>query len=167
MKERLLASFQDRVLLDDLLTDVLKKQRESFGKNCPKACPADDSDDDAEAPPDPDEDVAVRAEVAQEMDAKATFATSDAWRRPSDYVAFMARRFEDEWTNPRTGRKESRPLKRDQVFFVTKFAEACNAVWEDDRKVQENELDVSKIRCFNILLMGQGIEHFCVFFLFC
>ena len=90
------------------------------------------------------------------MDAAARFAPSDSWRRPSDYVAYMVQRFEDEWTNPRSGKKESRPLKRDQVYFVAQFAQSCNTVWDEDRKVEEGELDVKNITCFNILLMGQG-----------
>jgi hypothetical protein len=47
-------------------------------------------------------------------------------------------------------------LKRDQVYFVAQFVQSCNTVWDEDRKVEEGELDVKKITCFNILLMGQG-----------
>ena len=68
----------------------------------------------------------------------------------------MAKRFEEEWTNPHSGKKEPRPLKRDQVLFIAQFAHVCNTVWEEDRRVEEGELDINKITCFNILLMGQG-----------
>ena len=71
-------------------------------------------------------------------------------------MAILAKRFEEEWTNPRTGAKERRPLKRDQVLFVAQFAQACNTIWEEDCKVENGELDIDKITCFNILLMGQG-----------
>jgi hypothetical protein len=90
------------------------------------------------------------------MEAKARFAPSDSWRRPSDYVAHLAKTFETEWLNPRSGKKEPRPLKRDQVLFIAQFAHACNVVWDEDRKVEEGDLDIAKISCFNILLMGQG-----------
>ena len=68
----------------------------------------------------------------------------------------MAKRFEDEWTNPRSGKEEPRPLKRDQVLFSAQFAHACNTVWDEDRRVEEGDLAFDKITCFNILLMGQG-----------
>ena len=42
------------------------------------------------------------------------------------------------------------------MLFVAQFATVCNTVWEEDRKVEEGELDVTKITCFNILLMGQS-----------
>ena len=105
-----------------------------------------------DVPPDPDEVLPKQ----DESDATARFAPSDSWRRPSDYVAHMVKRFEDAWTNPRSGKKESRPLKRDQVYFVAHFAHCCNTVWDEDRKVEEGELNVKNLTCFNILLMGQG-----------
>ena len=105
-------------------------------------------------PPDADGDNNTRPTVREECHAQAKFAPSDSWRRPSDYVAFLARCFEDEWTNPHTGKKEPRPLKRDQVLFAAQFAQACNKVWEEDRRVEENRLDVNKSTPFNILLMG-------------
>ena len=154
LNDRLLAPLQGLAHLDDLLADVIGLQRTSFGKASSKACPADDQGDDIDAPPDSDEDNADRPTVTEEDDPKARFAPSDSWRRPSDYVALMAKRFEDDWTSPRTKKKEPRPLKRDQVFFVAQFAQACNTVWEESRRVEKNELDASKITCFNILLMG-------------
>ena len=116
LSERLLAPFQGLAHLDDLLADVIEKQRSSFGST---DCPATEEEDDLDAPPDPDEP--ARALPVQE-DATARFAPSDSWRYPSDYVAHMAKRFEEEWTNPRSGKKELRPLKRDQVLFVAQFA---------------------------------------------
>ena len=107
-------------------------------------------------PPGTDGDNTTRPTVKEECHAQAKFAPSDSWRRPSDYVAFLARCFEDEWTNPHTGKKEPRALKRDQVLFAAQFAQACNKVWEEDRRVEENDLDADKITLFNILLMGQG-----------
>jgi hypothetical protein len=68
----------------------------------------------------------------------------------------MAKRFEDEWTNPKSGQREHRPLKRDQVLFIAQFAHACNTVWDEALKVEEGALEVKNITCFNILLMGQG-----------
>ena len=39
-------------------------------------------------------------EFARAPDAPAFFAPTDRWRRPSDYVAFMAKRFEVGLTSP-------------------------------------------------------------------
>ena len=47
-------------------------------------------------------------------------------------------------------------MKRDQVWLVAYFAHVCNTVWDEDRRVEEDELEVNKITCFDILLMGQG-----------
>lgn len=156
--DRLLSPFQSLANLDHLLEHVIDAQRKTFASTgSPNACPADDDDEiDPDAPPDPDADRDVGRTNAEDGTAQAKFAPSDAWRQPSDYIAYMAKRFEDEWTNPRSGKKEPRPLKRDQVFFVAQFAEACNTIWQQERSVEDNELDISKITCFNILLMGQG-----------
>ena len=152
LSDRLLAPFQGLAHLDDLLADVIACQRSYFGARSSKECPADDQENDIDAPPDPDEPAAKQ----DEPDAKARFATSESWRRPSDYVAYMAKRFEEDWTNPRSGKKEPRSLKRDQVLFVAQFAHICNTVWDEDRRVEEGELEINKITCFDILLMGQG-----------
>ena len=152
LSERLLAPFQGLAHLDDLLGDVVARQRSSFGADGSKASLVNEMEDDADAPPDPKEPVAKQ----DERDAKARFAPSDSWRRPSDYVAYMAKRFEEEWVNPSSGKKEARQLKRDQVLFVAYFAHVCNTVWDEDRRVEEGELEVNKITCFDILLMGQG-----------
>ena len=34
--------------------------------------------------------------------------------------------------------------------------DSCNTVLEEDRKVENGDMDVKEITCFNILLMGQG-----------
>ena len=156
LNDRLLAPFQGLAHLDDLLANVIGKQRKTFGKASLETCPEDDQEDDIDVPPDADGDDTTRPTVREECHAQAKFAPSDSWRRPSDYVAFLARCFEDEWTNPHTGKKEPRPLKRGQVLFTAQFAQACNKVWEEDRRVEENELDVGKITLYNILLIGQG-----------
>ena len=150
LRDRILAPYEGLAHLDDLLADVIEKQRSSFGS---RACPATEQEADLDAPPDPDQPV-PRPPV--EDDAAARFAPSDSWRRPSDYVASMAKRFEEEWINPRTGTKEQRLLKRDQALFVAQFAQVCNTVWDEDCKVDDGEMDVEKITCFNLLLMGQG-----------
>ena len=64
--------------------------------------------------------------------------------------------FEEEWINPRSVKKELRSPKRDQALFVAQFAKVCNTVWEERCKVEEGDMDVKDITCFNILLMGQG-----------
>ena len=152
LSDRLLTPFQGLAHLDDLLTDVIARQRTTFGAESSKACPANNPEGDTDVPPEPGELVAK----PDEQDAKARFAPSDCWRRPSDYVAYMAKRFETDWTNPHSGKKESRPLKRDQGLFVAQFAHICNTVWDEDRKVEEGEMNANKITCFDILLMGQG-----------
>ena len=133
LSERLFSPFEGLADLDDVLADVITRQRSSFGAVDSKACPAKDEEDDMDVPPDPDEPVSKEIEA----DATARFAPSDSWRRPSDDVAYMVHRFEDEWTNPRSGKKESRPLKRDQVYFAVQFAQSCNTVWDEERKVEE------------------------------
>lgn len=101
LSDRLFAPFERLADLDDVLADVITRQRSSFGAVDLKACPANDEEDDMDVPPDPDEPVSKE----DEADATARFAPSDSWRRPSDYVAHMVQRFEDEWTNPRSGRR--------------------------------------------------------------
>ena len=71
-------------------------------------------------------------------------------------MAYVAQRFENDWINPHTGRKEARPLKPDQGKFVAFFAYVCNIVWAELRKVEEGEMRIEDITCFDILLMGQG-----------
>ena len=85
-------------------------------------------------------------------DPVAYFAPSDLWRRPSDYVAHLATRFEEGPLNEETGRRVPRQLKRDQALFVAQFAEACNAVWDDE----QNGVPMSRRKRSNLLLLGQG-----------
>ena len=54
LSDRLLAPFQGLAHLNDMLADVIARQRSSFGADTPKACPAD-QEDDTDAPPDPDD----------------------------------------------------------------------------------------------------------------
>ena len=54
--------------------------------------------------------------------------------------------------DPLTGRRVPRPLKRDQTLFLAKFAEACNAVYDDEK----NDVPWERRRTFQMLLMGQG-----------
>ena len=124
LNDQIQAPFQELAHLDDLLTDVIARQRSSFATKSTTSGQADDQNDDIDAPPDPDARMAKDDDLA----SNARFAESTTWRRPSDYVAYMAKRFEDEWTNPRTKRQEPRPLKRDQVLFIAQFAHACNTV---------------------------------------
>ena len=76
----------------------------------------------------------------------------DQWRRPSDYVAHLASRFEDGTCCKKTGKFERRPLKRDQVLFLTQFADASNTVWDDE----QNDKPVQHRKRFSMLLLGQG-----------
>ena len=82
----------------------------------------------------------------------ARFAPNDQWRRPHDYVAHLAAKFEEGIVDATTGSKMPRPLKRDQVLFIAQFAAACDAVWDDEA----NGVAMKDRRTFNILLMGQG-----------
>ena len=82
----------------------------------------------------------------------AYFAPTDAWRRPSDYVAHLARKFEEGKPDPKTGKVVARPLKRDQVYFIAQFAAACNTVWKEER----GDTPMNKRSLFNMLLIGEG-----------
>ena len=82
----------------------------------------------------------------------AYFAPTDAWRRPSDYVAHLARKFEEGKPDPKTGKAVARPLKRDQVYFIAQFAAACNTVWKEER----GDTPMNKRSLFNMLLIGEG-----------
>ena len=59
-------------------------------------------------------------------------------------------KFEEGVVNATTGKRSRRPLKRDQVFFVARFAAACDAVWDDEQSGCLGK------RRFNMLLLGQG-----------
>jgi len=130
VSDRLLVPFQGFAHLDALLADLIARQRFSFGSHSSKACSANDQEDDIDTPPDPDEPVAKH----HKPDAKAQGASPVSRGAPScprgrlpcprgapldsDYVAYMAKCFKEEWANPRSEKKEPRPLKRDQVLFV-------------------------------------------------
>ena len=86
-----MAPFQGLAHLADLLGDVVARQRSSFGADGSKASLVNGMVDDADAPP----DLKVPVSEQHERDAKARFAPSDSWRRPTDYVAYMAKRFEE------------------------------------------------------------------------
>ena len=108
LRSRLQAPFQGLAHLHDLLADVLARQKSSFSAANSKICPQEEEEGDLDVPPDPDEPVPERDEQA----AEARFAPSSSWRRLSDYVAHLAKRFEEKWTNPRTERVaklEARP----------------------------------------------------------
>ena len=86
----------------------------------------------------------------------AHFVPSDQYRRPSDYVAFLARRFEKRVINPKTGKHESKLLKPDQTLFLAQFASACNNIWDEEQQMAEGTLKMYQRSCFNMLLIGQG-----------
>ena len=92
----------------------------------------------------------------EDQDVQAYFLPCDKWRRPSDYVAQLVRRFETEWVHPKTKQIHPRPLKRDQALFVAQFADACNAVWDEEQAILEGSLEIAHRRCFNFLVLGQA-----------
>ena len=139
LKGQIIDPFENLAHLEGLaLVHVIETQRSTFGS---KVCPANEEEDDLDAPPDPDAPAPV---LPLRNDAAARFAPSDSWRLPSDFVKYLAKKFEEEWTNPRTRKKEFRPLKHDQVLFVAQFAQVCDKVWGEDIKVEEGNLDVKK-----------------------
>ena len=88
----------------------------------------------------------------QFLEPEAFFAPGAIWRRPSDYVAYLMRKFEEGPVNPTTGMRLPRTLKRDQTLFLAKYADACNAVWDDE----QNKVPWERRRTYRILLIGQG-----------
>ena len=70
----------------------------------------------------------------EDPEPQAYFAPCTDWRLPSDYVAHLAKKFETGPLDPITKQRKPRKLKRDQTLFLTQFAQACNAVWEDEQK---------------------------------
>ena len=44
--------------------------------------------------------------------------------------------------DPKTGKVEEKPLKRDQALFVATFANACNSVWDAEQSILDGSLDV-------------------------
>ena len=87
-----------------------------------------------------------------QISTNAHFAPAGQWRKPSDYVAHLARKFEQGKVDPHTGKLAPRPLKRDQVLFLAQFAFACNTVWKEER----DDVAMSKRHRFSLLLIGEG-----------
>ena len=77
---------------------------------------------------------------------------------PSDYIRHLMRRFQEARTDEVTGNVTSRRLKWDQVFFLAKFAEACDAVWTEERRMEQNDENFtrSQCKCYQFLVMGEG-----------
>ena len=132
---------------------LLEAQRLTFARGGKREADAPKDDD---VPPQDDARCASSTSAAAAATPHARFAPSDEFRLPSDFVRHLARKFESGQVNPKTGKIERRPLKRDQALFVTRFAAACNAVWEDEQKINDGLLDAKKRRTYNFLLMGQG-----------
>ena len=131
------------------LREVVDIQRRSLGRKDVNDGDAHRSED---VPPDP-EDAAPHGRSPSSVPTPiAKFAPCDQWRRPSDYVAHLASRFEDGTRCKKTGKFERRPLKRDQVLFLTQFADALNTVWDDE----QNDKPVQHRKRFSMLLLGQG-----------
>ena len=119
-------------------------QRKAFQLTGSTSNQADPSDDDA--PP----DSGVADQVKPE--AKAYFEPDGRWQRPSDYVAHLASEFEAGNTTLPGKKNKKKKLSRDQVLFLTGFADACNKVWQQecDNTPLEDRLQ------YRFLLMGQG-----------
>ena len=153
MRTSLLAPLRGlRTIGSDTLRAVLEAQRLRFSKGGAKE---QQPPEDGDAPPQ-DEVGEGFAAAASKPPPEARFDPAGEFRRPSDFVRHLARKFEEGELNPKTGKAEPRPLKRDQALFIARFAAACNAVWDDDQKIKNGTLNVTKRRTFNFLLMGQG-----------
>ena len=68
--------------------------------------------------------------------------TPAEFKRPSDLVKHLAKKFEAGTPHPKTGKIEQRPLKRDQAYFIARFAAAANAAFDDEQLIKEGSLDV-------------------------
>ena len=141
-----------------VLKELVSAQRKSWKSKNDDAepsdqdCPAPPAPEDSGRPSDPHADYSSQKPPRRGPEAKAYFAPNDAIRRPSDYVALLAKKFEEGCVDPTTGNRVPRRLKRDQTLFLAKFAQACNAVWEDDKDEKPQE----RRQTFQMLLMGQG-----------
>ena len=111
LRDRLVAPYEALAHLEDILLDVIKKQRSTFGS---KDCPATEEGPDLDAPPDPDEPI---PRPPSEDDAAARFAPSNSWRRPSDYVAFMAKILRRGMDKP-SQREEGTPFSKARPGFI-------------------------------------------------
>ena len=134
----------------ETLRAFVELQRKAFGRVGARDKEGDESDTCAAPPARP------FVEDATAGEAHGRFIPGGQWQRPSDYVRFLAQRFERGPSDPVTGAAAPRQLKRDQALFVARFAQACNDVWEDERRLREGTLAVKDRRCFQFLLMGQG-----------
>ena len=111
----------------------------------------DEAEDDEVPPPE------VAAPTAPNTEATAHFAPSDRWRRPSDYIKHMMGLFEQgltapKGTTPKGGKPKKKTLSRDQVCFLSLFANACNSAWEEER----DDVPVERRKTRHLLLIGQG-----------
>ena len=138
-----------RLELTGELREVAEAFRKHFKQKDGKAIPEEDSELDV---PEPD---AIVDAARPSTDLPAFFAPDDRWRRPSDFVCFMARQFEAGLTGkkrPPGADPILKELTEDQVFVLVMFAYACNCVWEDE----QNDVPMNRRRCFDMLIMGQG-----------
>ena len=69
----------------------------------------------------------------------ATFAQQNVYRTPSAYIASLTAALPAE-----------ERLTRDQTLFMARFAQCCDAAWEDEGKPP------SERRVWHLLLLGQG-----------
>ena len=144
----LVGPYQGLQCLREAISAIVERQRRFLGRG---GVADDEVPDDSEVPPESDEEAPNRClSDPAEPHIEAYFASSDRWRRPSDYVAHLAGLFEAGLTGEKDGKPKS--LKRDQSLFLAQFASACNAIWDDE----QNAVPMAKRRRFNLLLMGQG-----------
>jgi len=132
------------LLMRDQIKDFVVEQRKAFESTDSTGTTGDESDDDF--PPD------TRTPARAIVDPKAYFSNDGRWRRPSDYIAYLAAEFEAGNTTLPGKEKKKKKLTRDQVIFLIGFANACNNVWEDEC----NETPMESRREYAFLLMGQG-----------
>jgi hypothetical protein len=91
---------------------------------------------DADVPDDNDVPPQAEGEEVHVDVAEAYFIPSEQCQRPSDYVAQLAKQFEAGSMCTSTGKMVPKKLKYDQTLFLAQFASACNAVWEDEKKMR-------------------------------
>ena len=97
----------------------------------------DPNHDDAEL--DVDSVPAVQDAATSSAPEAATFSTQDVYRTPSAYIAALV-----------ADLPAKERLTRDQSLFMARFAQCCDAAWEDEGKPP------SERRVHHILLLGQG-----------
>ena len=143
-----------RALTNDLLAPhlaaLLGRIEERQSARAPGV--GDDEAEDDEVPP-PE----VAAPTAPNTEATAHFAPSDRWRRPSDYIKHMMGLFEQgltapKGTTPKGGKPKKKTLSRDQVCFLSLFANPCNSAWQEER----DDVPVERRKTRHLLLIGQG-----------